>query len=467
MKDRKRQLENLAFYDKAAIEDRAACMAEKGWLVEQPGPYFWKYRRIEPKRLAVNVVYFPKASEFDPSPTEGQIQLEELCKRDGWILAARWGQMQIFYNEQKDPVPIETDPVIQVETVRAAMKKGMLPGQLLLAGLSVMQLMMLGWQLWESPVRFLSRPATAYMIPVWFLVLCAVLCELWGFLAWTRRAEKEAENGRFYGIRGNRRLSLALSLLALFLSGLILCQMGGGPWGLAWLAVVLGGILAMTGAVIYIRERMKKRGASRKKNLFFTIGLTVLMSFCFVAALTVMVSSVGITKRSRPVGTYDKGGWEMDVYDDPIPLEMKDLRDAGCDQWSTMADRAETIFLAHTEYSQKPLTEDRTVPDLRYEVTEVKAGFLYGFLKKRLLWERQDVVADQMVVMADHYEPVDPAPWKALDAYRVYWSGGYLNEYLVFYEDRILEIRFGWEPSKWQMAAAAEKLAGKVEESKK
>ena len=265
----------------------------------------------------------------------------------------------------------------------------------------------------------------------------------------------------------NRRLSLALALLALFLSGLILCQMSGGPWGTAWLAVVLGGIMAMTGAVIYIRERMKKRGASRKKNLFFTIGLTVIMSFCFVVALTAMVSSVGITKRSRPVGTYDKGGWEMEVYDDPIPLEMKDLRDAGCDQWSTMADRAETIFLAHTEYSQQPLTTDQSVPDLRYEVTEVKAGFLYGFLKKRLLWEQQDVVTDQKVVMAYHYKPVDPAPWKALDAYRVYWRDSYLNVYLVFYEDRILEIRFGWEPSKWQMAAAAEKLAGKVEEGKK
>ena len=467
MKDRKRQLENLAFYDKAAIEDRAARMAEKGWLVEQPGPYFWKYRRIEPKRLAVNVVYFPKASEYDPSPTEGQIQLEELCKRDGWILAARWGQMQIFYNEQEDPAPIETDPVIQAATVRAAMKKGMLPGQLLLAGLSVMQLMMLGWQMWEDPVRFLSRPGTAYMIPVWLLVLCSVLCELLGYLVWTKRAEKEAENGRFYGIRGKRKLSLALALLALFLSGLILCQMSGGLGGLAWLAVVLGGILAMTGAVIYIRERMKKRGASRKKNLFFTIGLTVILSSCFVAALTAMVVSVGITKRSKSVGTYDKGGWEIEVYDDPIPLEMKDLRDAGCDQWSTMTDRTETAFLAHAEYRQQPLTTDRSVPDLRYEVTEVKAGFLYDFLKKRLLRERQDVVTDRKVVMADHYEPVDPAPWKALDAYQVYWSGGYLNEYLVFYEDRILKIRFGWEPSKWQMAAAAEKLAGKAEESKK
>ncbi|MFR8165877.1 MAG: hypothetical protein ACLU8D_07750 [Enterocloster sp.] len=146
---------------------------------------------------------------------------------------------------------------------------------------------------------------------------------------------------------------------------------------------------------------------------------------------------------------------------------MKDLRDAGCDQWSTMADRAETIFLAHTEYSQQPLTTDQSVSDLRYEVTEVKADFLYGFLKKRLLWEQQDVVTDQKVVMAYHYKPVDPAPWKALDAYRVYWRDSYLNVYLVFYEDRILEIRFGWEPSKWQMAAAAEKLAGKAEESKK
>ena len=107
MKDRKRQLENLAFYDKAAIEDRAACMAEKGWLVEQPGPYFWKYRRIEPKRLAVNVGYFPKASVFEPSPTEGQIQLEELCKRDGWILAARWARCRSFIMSKKIRCPLK------------------------------------------------------------------------------------------------------------------------------------------------------------------------------------------------------------------------------------------------------------------------------------------------------------------------------------------------------------------------
>ena len=36
--------------------------------------------------------------------------------------------------------------------------------------------------------------------------------------------------------------------------------------------------------------------------------------------------------------------------------------------------------------------------------------------------QQQDVVTDQKVVMAYHYKPVDPAPWKALDAYRVYLS---------------------------------------------
>lgn len=86
MKDRKRQLENLAFYDKAAIEDRAAHMAEKGWLVEQPGAVFLEIPADRTKEAGSERGLFPKASEFDPSPTEGQIQLEELCKRDGWIL---------------------------------------------------------------------------------------------------------------------------------------------------------------------------------------------------------------------------------------------------------------------------------------------------------------------------------------------------------------------------------------------
>ena len=51
---------------------------------------------------------------------------DELCARDGWIAAASWGGngfLRVYYNEQPDPVSIETDPVVQTESIYAAMKK--------------------------------------------------------------------------------------------------------------------------------------------------------------------------------------------------------------------------------------------------------------------------------------------------------------------------------------------------------
>ena len=67
---------------------------------------------------------------------------------------------------------------------------------------------------------------------------------------------------------------------------------------------------------------------------------------------------------------------------------------------------------------------------------------------------------DGQVVFAEHYDPVDPAPWQANEAYRLYWSSGYLDKYLLCYESRIIEITLFGEPTPEQMAVIAEKLAG-------
>lgn len=85
MKEFKRRIESFAFYDHTAIEAHLEHMAQRGWLVEQPGNYLWRYRRIQPKKLHFSVTYFPNASDFDPGPTDGQRQMEEYCAKDGWI----------------------------------------------------------------------------------------------------------------------------------------------------------------------------------------------------------------------------------------------------------------------------------------------------------------------------------------------------------------------------------------------
>ena len=66
------RIEPLSVYDHTGIEKRLADMARKGWLLERIVPMAWVYRRIEPRELHFSVTYYPKASEFDPEPSEGQ-----------------------------------------------------------------------------------------------------------------------------------------------------------------------------------------------------------------------------------------------------------------------------------------------------------------------------------------------------------------------------------------------------------
>ena len=53
----------------------------------------------------------------------------------------------------------------------------------------------------------------------------------------------------------------------------------------------------------------------------------------------------------------------------------------------------------------------------------------------------------------------DPSPWGANEVYRLYQEEGwYMNWYLLCYEDRIIDIRFDWEPTTDDMAIVNQKL---------
>lgn len=139
MRAKKRRLEAYSFYDHTGIVRHLEKMAEKGWLIEKITNMGWVYRRIEPKLLHFAVSYYPKASEFDPEPSEEQKDFQDFCAHTGWMLATTSAQMQIFYNERENPTPIETDPEMEIETIHCAAKKGFLPTQILLLVIGILQ----------------------------------------------------------------------------------------------------------------------------------------------------------------------------------------------------------------------------------------------------------------------------------------------------------------------------------------
>ena len=113
----KRTLVNVSFYDPEAIQRKLEQMAAQGWMIQKAGNLFWTYTKIPPQKLRFAVTYFPGASEFDPKPSEKQLEKEELCAQDGWRLVLRWDVMQIFCTDREDAVPIDTDPVPQVDNI--------------------------------------------------------------------------------------------------------------------------------------------------------------------------------------------------------------------------------------------------------------------------------------------------------------------------------------------------------------
>ena len=85
-RQKKWEINLYSYYDHAGIVRHLEDMARQGWQLEKAGSVFWTYRRCKPAELRYAVVYFSKASQFDPEPPAEQREFWELCKATGWEL---------------------------------------------------------------------------------------------------------------------------------------------------------------------------------------------------------------------------------------------------------------------------------------------------------------------------------------------------------------------------------------------
>lgn len=456
MRTQRRTLANFSFFDQEAIEKKLENMAAKGWMLAKAGNLFWTYRKIAPQKLRFAVTYFPGASEFDPHPSDKQLEKEELCAQDGWRLVLRWDAMQIFCTDREDAVPIETDPVPRVENVHLTMRKRVLTGQLTTMVLILWSLYLQFSQLWRDPVAYLSTSTRLFSIPSWLLLLLMAVLDLVFYFRWERRARQAAEHGIFLPPGSHKWLSWGI--LALVCVFLLLSYSSSS----AQLLLIVCIMVAMVIPILlgrWMMKKLKQRGVSKTLNLVVSGVCTGVLVIVGLSA--VVLATVGgwlpTDSRSQPVDRYEWRGERMDVYDDPLPLEVEELAHVDA-RWSKEARRQESWLVSYGDYRQDLLPgQEVNGYDLRYEITDVKAAFLYDFLKNRILRERQDEVHDG-VVFVDHFEPVDPAPWDAEAVYQLHWSDTVLNTYLVCWENRIAEIQFYWEPTPEQLQTAAAKL---------
>ena len=449
----KRTLVNVSFYDSEAIQQKLEQMAARGWMIQKAGNLFWTYTKIPPQKLRFAVTYFPEASEFDPSPSEKQLEREELCAQDGWRLVLRWDAMQIFCTDREDAVPIDTDPVPQVDNIHRSMKKKVLVAQLAVALSILLSLYVKLSQLRRDPADYLSDTSRLFTILLNLLLLLAIVSELVFYFHWERRAKAAAEHGVFLPVRAHRGLSwgaVGLAIVFLFLSASFSSD------GLLFLFFVTAAMVIPILLSRWMIGEMRHQGVSRRVNLAVTCAVMFVLMIVGTGAVTVGAAIQGwrVTpgEESQPVGQYDWDGLTMDIYDDPLPLEVEDLVQVDA-RWSKEARLQESPLLAYGDYRQDLLYGQEVQGyELRYEITDVKVPLLYDFVKDGLIRNHQDEA------LGEYLMPVDSAPWNAQEAYQLHWDGGLLDTYLVCWESRFAEITFYWTPTQEQIQIAAERL---------
>ena len=449
-----------AFYDFRGLEARFTAMAERGWMVTSVSAWGIRYRRTEPQRGRFAVTYVPEASEFDARPTEGQVLLEDYCTQAGWQAVLRWGQMQVFFNPDPEAVPLETDPVAQVEAIHRAMRRSALPSQVSMAVLGLAELGFLGWMLQSDPVGTLA--STGFLLlGCWLPVALMAAAGLAFYFWWLPRAKRAAAEGRPLPGMTPRGVNEAL----LVLEAVMILLWAAYATAQSRLFLVGGmGIAAVVGLLtIGAKRGLKHLQAPRWAVRGGTVAASLLVYFVLLAAVAVLLLSRSSLLRIRtPAEEYTAYGMTWEAYADPIPLRVGDLLgEETPEAYSTEARVQSSPLVREAEYRQdRRLDWEGDLPELTYTVVDVRVPFLYGLCKTGMLEECERYQPDDLSEeYRERYLLQSDAPAGTDALYRRYTGSDPDNYFLFCWENRLAEVHFYWDPTPQQLAVTADRLA--------
>ncbi|MDD7602826.1 MAG: DUF2812 domain-containing protein [Firmicutes bacterium] len=466
------RFEHFRFYDYTGIARHLESMAEKGWLLKECGRVFWRYEAIPPQKIHFAVTYRPELSDFDPLPDRNRELYRELCESAGWTRIASRQSMQIFCSRDSKPVPLETDPVTQLDAISQTMRKNLYPGWILLIFLCCLQFVQVPSRIIRNPVSFFSSPLNT-MIPLLYLfLLLAIIAEMIPYFLWKKKSEAAVAAGADTLPDSRAGQGRFLSIAALLLSALCLI-----PVFLFQPEVTSSGVLlalAVIAIVVFlvngIRQHLQETGASRKKNMMITGASAVFLTLGFLAVSTLLILGFVIydapyaseKEESNWVPASDGFLYYWDMKQDELLLTAEDLTDTGGYPYYSYENRHQaTPLLAYSEMSQlAPPVQRETPPELEYDVVDVKWDALYEMCLGHFLDDQR------MAYLEQTWQSADASDWSCSSAWRRYSRNEPDSTWLLSGRDpqsgrqRIVKITFYWEPTKAQIVRAGEKLFG-------
>lgn len=446
----------FSFYDRTGIQNFLEQKAAEGWMLDKLGGFLWRFRASEPKKVHFTVTFFPKASMFDALASDQQIMYQEFCAHSGWNLIASSAQLQIFCNEEEDPVPIETDPEIELQNIHKTAKKLYLPSYLSLLLVGIMPWLTISFSWRNDPLGFLSTNIYLVNILTSISALLMGSTEVIGYFLWYAKAKKAAQEGEFVPTKGRRRFQLVLVWLMVIGLAVFLLHYADTKISLMVIAMLV--LFAITTAIsVGATKLMKKLNFSARKNMIITYTIIGLLSFAVVGLGTIGVIA-GLNRwkpEEKDLPTYEFHGSTHVLYQDKLSIYVQDFMEAEPEVYSYhVTNRSESLLAKREEAYQRPRYDRLDQPDLRYSIVEIKAEFLFDIALEAFLESNKDAWSEDIYgnVTYDEFRKIDPSPWGADIAYQEFSGEHAMSSYLLCYGNRIVEFNPDWDMTQEQMA---------------
>lgn len=409
--------------------------ARNGWLFCGFGNKGWNFIPVKPNIYHFSVVYFPADFEKDETAVSRLLEFREFCAHAGWELAGANQELQVFYSTRENPVPIDTDPLLEIETMHTMALRKLKPQfkYNIKQGLIYLTLGLLAF--FENPVWAFTYILLITGLTIYFGKLLVGLIRLGEQYVWHWQAKRYAEQyGEYpYSLKHLPFSKIADVLVDIFLLETVIRYLGIGR------AIGLGVICVLTvGGAIWVTEWIDNQILrSKTKKILTVVGvIAVIVVGLFLYYGTLNMLNVEIS-RYAPLGS----AWEQ--YEEAPPISAEEYYGPGTETTSYRSQVRESIFLAEYRAWQY-LKNGKDSLALDYTVLEVKWNVLYGICLK----EYQD----------SEMFPVDAAPWGAEQAYRYGSPKELKTVWLLCYEDRIVEFYAEEEPTPEQKALVGQRL---------
>lgn len=437
---------SFQMYEGTSFEEYLSRMSLKGWLIEKISANnifgFMTFRKVEARKRIFCVDIFSLASETDNRPRGQTAEYVELCKAAGWEFLCKKGKMLVFFSEEENVVPIQTDDELKLITISNETWKriGSVFFFAIICGFLALS------RLTRSDFEYsVTRYSGLFLTMGLTFIAMINLILLLDFSVWKKGMQADRKSARpiryhVGHIEAKTVLHLVFivsTLISLSISIVSMYFETNLPFSTGIKAFILGSILIVFVAIYFlIRGKSKNAG----EVYFFVCGILLGLG---ITAMYTFGSTSG--------GTYSYFGSRGIVTvsaatHNTLPLTLKDLGITGEGMHESTVEVHQTFLASAKEYSEQYYVEDTSYDNMSYTIFSSPFDWVF----------EKFIAEQQKTYFVSPDNPLSSA-WGAKTV-NTDSRGDVPSYYLIVYGDKILELQVGFALSSDQIAVIREKL---------